>query len=371
MIAMRWLALVGLVMGAACGGSSSDAPTNSSDAGTSSDAAPTEGGVVGDGSVANPITAPDDTWTWIDFPDSKCASGTPTGIAVNPHAGATSLMFYFEGGGSCSSADTCWGPTPGANNVTGYDATTFASAAQKNYPILNRADATNPFLAMNMVYVPYCTGDLHSGTKEEDLADDAGVTKPTYFWGAADLDIFLARLVPTFTQTKRIWMTGTSAGGFGTFLDFDHVTRAFGVRVDILDDSGPPILPAHATDDSRAFSIWGFVPPTGCASPCNSLPDVFAFDRSSQPNSQYGFLSFAQDTTISVDFGYTPATFPPVLDAFQTSIASDPNAKTFIVSPHQAHVVETVGALETQYMPWITQMVNADPAWKDQAIDYP
>ncbi len=36
-----------------------------------------------------PITATAETWSWVDFPDSKCASGAPTGMAVNSHGGAT------------------------------------------------------------------------------------------------------------------------------------------------------------------------------------------------------------------------------------------------------------------------------------------
>jgi hypothetical protein len=57
------------------------------------------------GSSTAPITGlPNDVWTWVDFPDSVCANGTPTGIAINPHAGAMNLMIYFEGGGDCVDA---------------------------------------------------------------------------------------------------------------------------------------------------------------------------------------------------------------------------------------------------------------------------
>ena len=84
---------------------SNDAGPSTSDAGDDS------------GSSSAPITGlANDTWTWVDFPDSVCANGSPTGIAINPHAGATNLMIYFEGGGDCVDATTCWGPTPGATN---------------------------------------------------------------------------------------------------------------------------------------------------------------------------------------------------------------------------------------------------------------
>jgi hypothetical protein len=83
-------------------------------------------------SASGPISAPDDTWTWVDFPESRCASGTATGIGVNPHAGATQVMVFFEGGGWCSDGTTCWGTKPAAANLTGYDASNFASDSAKN-----------------------------------------------------------------------------------------------------------------------------------------------------------------------------------------------------------------------------------------------
>jgi hypothetical protein len=355
----------------ACGSSSNSASSSANDAGAS-DASSIEASTsdgAADASDTTPITAPNDTWTWVDFPDSKCASGSPTGIAVNPHAGATNLMIYMEGGGACTDATSCWGAAPTANNLAGYDSTTFATAPQRNYPILDRSNTANPMSAMNMVYVPYCTGDMHDGTAEMDL-QVSGATKQTYFWGGKDMDMFLARLAPTFAGTKHVWSIGTSAGGFGSFLNFDRIARAFGVRVDILDDSGPPIPAKGGTDNAKIFATWGVVIPSGCSG-CNSLRSIFDFDRATQPSSNYGFMSFASDTTISKDFGYTVAEFPAVLQTFSDSLSADTHAFTFIVTNEASHVVESDTTLQAQYFPWITQMVNDDAAWKDGTYSHP
>lgn len=318
---------------------------------------------------AGPIIAAADQWTWVDFPDSKCASGTPTGIGVNPHAGATDLLIYLEGGGACSSGPSCWGPTPTANNLTGYDATTFATARQRAYPVLQRALAANPFKAMNLVYVPYCTGDLHAGTREVDLPVGSTVT-PTYFWGATDMELFLSRLVPTFPSVQRVWVLGTSAGGYGSFLLFDRVARAFQTRVDVVDDSGPALVFKGATDNQAAYTQWGFQAPAGC-SPCSKHADVLAFDRASQPNSRFAFLSFDQDVTIAPDYGYTLAEYPAVLSAFTSSFAGDVQAKSFVVTNKAAHVVESDPVLIPDYLPWLGQMVSDDPAWASVTFVHP
>ena len=48
----------------------------------------------------DPISAKPGEWAWIDFPDSRCADGSPTGLGVNLSPGATRALIYFEGAGA-------------------------------------------------------------------------------------------------------------------------------------------------------------------------------------------------------------------------------------------------------------------------------
>jgi hypothetical protein len=367
-MARRVLVCAALALASGCGSSNASAPP---DGGT--DAAPAPGGpdatLAGDAGEAGPppITAPPDTWTWIDFPDSRCASGNPTGIAVNPHPGATELLVYFEGGGSCYDAETCWGASPSAANLVAYDATTFQSAKQRAYPPLVRTFAGNPFAAMNMVYVPYCTGDLHFGTLSTAFTVN-GATQPTYFWGATDLDLFLARLVTTFPGPSRVYSFGTSAGGFASFLAFDKIARAFGVRVDVIDDSGPPLTRPSQMGNEGLFKAWGAVLPSGCSA-CTGFLDVMKYDRQAQPASKLAFLSLAEDTTISADFGYALSDYGPAIETlFSSNFGSDPNVATYIVGGDPGHVVESQPALAPDYLPWLTELVN-DGGWASGGLD--
>jgi len=350
------------------------------DAGSSHDAglldggaAAPDGGTQADGGAA-PIVAPPGQWTWVDFPDSRCASGAPTGLAVNPQAGATALLIYLEGGGQCTNATECWGPSPTATNLGGYDSTTFASAAQLKYPALDRNAAGNPFAAMNMVYVPYCTGDLHAGNRLVDFDLPDGGVQPTYFYGAPDLDVFLARLVPTFSPVSRVWLLGTSAGGFGAFLEFDRVASAFGARVDLVDDSGPPLVAKGGADNAALFAVWALSAPTGCSG-CNSFAKILQYDLSVQSmwatSGEFAFLSFTEDTVISQRFGYSLAEYPGLMQTFSTGLPASPAAATFLVGNDQSHVVESNLTLATQYFPWMTEMVNRNPAWGDATYAVP
>ena len=361
---MRSVVLLALT---ACSASSGSSPTDAAAAADAPATIPDAPPVVVDADPTTlPITAPADQWTWVDFPASRCAGGTPTGMAVDPHAGSTDLVIYFEGGGSCTSATTCWGPAPKANNLAGYDATTFASAQQRNYAFLNRDRSGNPFAAMNLAYIPYCTGDLHAGTLEADFTAD-NAARPTFFWGARDLDLFLQRIVPTFPHTQRVWIVGTSAGGFASFLVYDHVAQAFQTRVDVVDDSGPPITFKGGSSNTALFNVWGFVPPAGCR-PCTRFSDVLAYDRALQPTSRFGFLSYTHDTTIAPDFGYTLDEYATVIGDLSTSLNQDPQARTFLQTTDQAHVVMSNPQLTPQFLPWLTQMVTDDPAWASTSV---
>lgn len=363
---MRQLELLRLTVCAAvcvsC--SSADAPRTSSPTDAAVPGKPDAGSV--DVDASSPV--PYDQWTWLSISDSKCASGATTGIAVNPHQGSKTLMLYFEGGGECYDAATCWGAKPAATNLSGYDTQTFVQAAQRKYPTFDRGMSDNPLRDSNMVFIPYCTGDLHIGTTEHDLQVD-GKPKPTYFWGAKNIDLYLAQLVQRFADTEHVWMVGTSAGGFGIVLNFDRVARAFHVPTDMIDDSGPPITSKGATTNPL-LKVWGYIAPDGCDT-CSSYPNILHYDRTLQPNSRYAFLSFAEDTVISARLGYNLSDYPAVMDAFSNSLKDDPNAATYIVTNESSHVVETDPALAPQYMPWLTAMANGDASWKDTTYAKP
>ncbi len=59
-----------------------------------------------DAGPATPITAAAGKWTWVDFPDSACDDGTPTGIGVNPGT-SSNLIVFLNGGGACWNAQDC------------------------------------------------------------------------------------------------------------------------------------------------------------------------------------------------------------------------------------------------------------------------
>ncbi len=307
------------------------------------------------------ISAPPDTWTWVDFPDSRCGNGSPTGIGINPHAGATRLLLYLQGGGECDDGPSCWTSSTASNIATGYDKDAFDTDPTKLLPPFQR-DQGYPFADANMVFVPYCTGDVHIGTAIANYEVN-GVQTPTYHYGGHNLDLFLKSLALTFPSLERVWLLGVSAGGFGSFLNQDVVARAFnGIRVDVIDDSGPAI-------DNKVLGVpiqWAPQLPPGCTT-CFSVTSIFAFDRKTYPTTRYGLLTYQTDTELPMYYQETPQVFSQQIAQFITSLAPDPNAKAFMALSSGHVVLIEMDPMAASFInPWLVKIATDDPSWADE-----
>jgi hypothetical protein len=343
---------------------------------------------VGDcrsGVVPGPrIDAPADTWTFIPVPEARCRDGSSTGIGVRIHPGATQLAIYLEGGGACFHDASC-----AINDVLqSWDASAFAAwaAATGSAGIFDTTRDDNPLRGWNMVYVPYCTGDVHAGAREH--VDVPGGPTDQMFVGYTNIGHYLDRLVPTFAGASHVLVTGISAGGFGAAFNYDRVAQAFcGARVTLVDDSGPPMADAYLAPclQKRWRSLWNLdsTLPADCAA-CRGQPDgggiVHYVDYLAQkyPSQQLGLISANQDSIISLFFGYGQddcagltgpsapmpgATFAAGLDDLRGKYFSRPNLGSYIV-PSTSHTWETALTFYTttvQSTPltdWMNQMVN-------------
>jgi hypothetical protein len=223
------------------------------------------------GDMGTPLTpAAPSGWTWYAIEGAICRDGSPTGFYVRSGT-ADKLLIYLEGGGACSSPGFCSYNPASTNEVLSGDGQTLLGSAGgatsgRQQPgskgIFDTARAENPFKDWHQIYVPYCTGDVHFGTRMNVMV--SGLSKPQQFVGHLNLQKFMSRIVPTFRdKVTRVVLTGASAGGFGAALNYSMVQDAFGgVLVTALDDSGPAFLdnprymPVCMQKNWRA--LWGY-----------------------------------------------------------------------------------------------------------------
>jgi hypothetical protein len=210
---------------------------------------------------------PPQGWVWYQIDGAVCRDGSPTGFYVH-YTNSDKLVWYLEGGGACATPGFCdFNPANVGEAIFGPGESCLGSALgstkkrQEPGPdgIFNTTNAANPFKDWNMIYVPYCTGDIHAGAKPNATVPNVAGTQQ--FVGYLNMLKFTSRIVPTFKdKVKQVVLTGASAGGFGAGMNFSMVQDSFGdVNVKAIDDSGPPFndkfMPVCMQKRWRA--LWG------------------------------------------------------------------------------------------------------------------
>ncbi|BCG24424.1 hypothetical protein TUM18999_26150 [Pseudomonas tohonis] len=178
-----------------------------------------------------------------------CGNGSPYKFFVNRVPNTSNTIIYMEGGGACWDYASCTGQTGirGARNPNGIP--------DDYMKLLNpSASLVSPFVVRlhpwtrvktqnwNMVYVPYCTGDIYSGDKVAVYQDPTG-QKPQLIWhhnGLRNTRAVTAWLKDNLERPEQMLSTGCSAGGAGSLISH-AVTRQdiAPSRGFMIDDSGP------------------------------------------------------------------------------------------------------------------------------------
>ncbi len=322
--------------------------------------------------VTAPIETPENTWTWVPFPDSACGNGAPTGIGVNRSTRSNRILMFLMGGGGCWDALTCYGLNTAANLSSGYGESNFRgeSGNFSRVFIFDRADMRNPFRDATLVYVPYCTGDIHGGNNVAAYVT-GGMERRTYHVGARNMESFLARLARSFPRTERVWLMGSSAGGYGAGIHWDRVARAFPMaRVDLLNDSGPPVLPPAARY-AQMKAAWNLQFPPGCTRCGDDLSALLPYYRTRfPPPHRMGLLSYTQDRTISTYFGLTATQFESALDdLLRTGFDGAANFRYFVLPGANHTMVVGIPTLRSasgaSLLEWVTAWASDGTTWNN------
>lgn len=331
--------------------------------------------------TGEPIQAEALKWTWVPFDGAKCRDGSTAGIAVSPNPDSDKLMIFFEGGGACYNALTC------ATNPSNYDSSGVSGITGG---VLDRTQAENPVKDWNMVYVPFCSGDVFGGGAQDVTVD--GVTGPQQFMGFKNTELFLDRIVPTFPHMKQVLDTGVSAGGFGSAVSAELLQRKFppGTDIVLIDDSGPGMssdyVPKCLQHNWR--TLWNFDHTflEECGADCPDHDDYsidWSFHLATKyPSSRGALISSSADPVITIFFGFgannctstglTPMPgdqFQAGLLDFRTKIQEKTkNFGTFYINNSNTHTwthadtFYTVTSAGVRLIDWYKDILDGKPA---------
>jgi hypothetical protein len=191
------------------------------------------------------------TWIKVEVPGTVCGDGSQYKFFVNYTSSSNNLVVSFEPGGACWDYASCAGAggIRGAANPHG-----IPDDHMSKYQFLNllRRTDDNPVASYNLVFVPYCTGDIHSGNNVITYTSSEPVDGGTGPGGTAELTFHhnghnnsvavVEWIRSTFTTVPRMLVTGCSAGGAGAILNYHFLRQGMGQNAQcgyLLNDSGP------------------------------------------------------------------------------------------------------------------------------------
>jgi hypothetical protein len=203
-------------------------------------------------------------WEKVALPGTQCGNGSQYKFFAR-RTSSPNLLFFFEGGGACWDFDTCSGRAGvlGAANPNGIaDDYMTQFTAKFVSPLVNGADPGLPLRARtdlvtkdwNIVYMPYCTGDVHIGNRTATYVDTTG-GQPPLTWNHAGYTNTTAAIQwahGQFPAVNKLLVTGFSAGGTATAAGYFFVRNGIQPqRGYYLDDSGPIYPAPSASFNSR------------------------------------------------------------------------------------------------------------------------
>jgi hypothetical protein len=200
------------------------------------------------GQTDEPLVIPErpayNAWIKVEPPGAVCGNGSQYKFWVNFSDRSNDLVIALEPGGACWDFESCTGKAGirGAANVNGLSDDHY-ELAPFIVPFLARVHDDNPTRDWNMVYLPYCTGDVHTGNNVITYSDPDGVEDDVVFHhnGHANMMAVIDWMAEHFEDVPRLLATGCSAGGAGAIVNYYFLRKGLpGVRRGyLLSDSGP------------------------------------------------------------------------------------------------------------------------------------
>ncbi|MCG8473056.1 MAG: pectinacetylesterase family protein [Desulfobacterales bacterium] len=190
-----------------------------------------------------------------DGGDYVCGNGSAYKFFVNPSLTSKNWLIYYEGGGACWDYPSCSGQEgiKGAANPNGIpdDYMKGFSIPAIMSPFIFRAHPWERVATQswNIIFVPYCTGDIFIGDNAKTYVDPDDPSK-TLTWHHNGFKNTMGILdwmkngpfKKRFKNIPKLMVTGCSAGGAGSILNYHFIRKELGDRVKesiLFNDSGP------------------------------------------------------------------------------------------------------------------------------------
>jgi hypothetical protein len=146
------------------------------------------------------------------------------------------LLLAFDGGGACWNANTCVAAAAAGRATYSLAVTDTPENLARRGGALRSGDPRNPFRDYTKVFVPYCTADVHWGSKDASYSTRILGKKLSWTIRHRGTDNLLAVLDwlrrngraqygVDLAGIEKLTIVGGSAGGYGAMLAFAYASK--------------------------------------------------------------------------------------------------------------------------------------------------
>ncbi|KAF4317906.1 hypothetical protein JM18_007119 [Phytophthora kernoviae] len=265
-------------------------------------------------------------------------------VFPNEKQDKSKLLLFLQGGGACVDQNTC---NFALQCQLGASSLITTAAKADNSGVTDRGAYGNPFNDWNVVFLPYCTGDLFVGNKhlepyesaynqalgnKQCLGQKQGMSMNGYNNTKAVLDWALTN----FPAPEQLVIGGYSAGSLGAQLWSAYVAEAWQVnqkstKFQVLADSYVGVFPEHKAPASSLINYYGGCDvdlkfpeslTTGCKAGTATATEMIDSLIKEVPHSEWLFIDSIADSTQRkfyelVRLGIAGYPFTTLLDAGQ------------------------------------------------------
>lgn len=261
-------------------------------------------------------------FVWVPRESLLSRNGQSMGYGAKLNTDSDKLIIFLDGGGACFNGLTC------SFNLDSFSETDFYNRLNSETSLLiNQNSDQNQFAEWNFIFVPYATGDVHSGSVNQVNISNDGPENQSMV-GANNLSLILNNLSAYFgavNPLSEVVLAGSSAGAFGVLANYVQVkeTIAGNIPTTCIVDAGQLFLDSNLLTpclENQWQNSWNLnanlpddIDNVVLGNNDYDIQKMYEYASIKYPEDNFGLLSYYEDSVNSFfyGFGQNNCQYPP------------------------------------------------------------
>lgn len=328
----------------------------------------------------------EDGWNTLET-EGLCSAGTPYQFYAKSSSASNDLLIFFNGGGACWFGQAC--DLSNEPNIHSPFADMDANNPRISGGIFDFETTENPFADYNMVFIPYCTGDVHigSGARDYSYQDAAGntVNYTAHHNGFENSMQSLTWAYDNFNAVDNVVVAGSSAGAIGASFYAGLIAEHYSESpVVLLADAAGGYRTARLPVTLQAWDTDAILPDwaeyAGKTNQTLTFEDFYIASENHNPNvrlAQYNTLEDEVQISFTHVIGDAPGSFSlplRILSNYQ-QIAGATDAFSTYSAGGQVHTILRSDIFyeyeveNTRFVDWVQDLIDGEPVADISCVD--